>query len=124
MFINGLHLYESVGNLMYESLWSFPLIAPFEEMEHTADIAFLIRGENLRQLYKNARIALAFRFPKLLNYDTPMEYIADLDDIVIALNSIVTQADAEEGCPYKAVSFHGHLIQNAGYFSWEMIVDV
>jgi len=124
MYINGLHLYESKGSLTYEPLWSYPLLPPFEEIEHTADIAFLVRAENIQQLYNNATIALAFRFPRLLNYDIRTEHITDIDDIVIALNSLVTQADAEAGCPYKAVSFHGDLIQNAEYLSWEMIVDV
>ena len=43
-FVKAIHLYQSLGNLQYQSLWESPLLSPFEELEHTADIAFLIRG--------------------------------------------------------------------------------
>jgi 2'-5' RNA ligase len=126
LFLSGFHLYESVGNLTYVPRWSHPLLPPFEEFEHTADIAFRIQGENLNQLHLHAEIALAFKFPPLFSY-IPSEASTknSLDDIVIALNDLIAKADAEIGTPFKAVSFHGDATPlKSGILQWEMIVDV
>lgn len=124
VFIKAIHLYESVGSLTYVPLWSHLLFLPFEDLEHTADIAYVIRGENLEQLYLHAQMALAFECPALTAYlsnTTPNS----LDDIVFGLNEIVAQADQEVGAPFKAVSFHGNIVkQNNQLLEWEMIVDV
>lgn len=120
-----IHLYESMGNLHYEPRWSYPLKSPFEEIEHTADVAFIIRGESLSQLHKHAQLALAYRFPPLIPYLRPQQQIASLEECVIACNEIVTIADGEIGCPFKAVSFHGELVQTPdNTLQWEMIIDV
>lgn len=120
-----IHLFESVGNLQYVPCWSVPIRSPFEEIEHTADIAFVVRAENIDQLHNHAQIALAFRFPKLLSFLQHHEKITSLEDSIIALNEIISRADGEIGCPYKAVSFHGELFQESdGTLKWEMIVDV
>lgn len=119
-----LHLYESLGNLHYRPLWSRPLPLPFEEIEHTADIAFIIKGETLSQIYLHALLALAFKFPELLTYEQIAPEPASLDDIIILLNGIVADADQAIGCPFKAVSLHGELEERQNYLQWEMIVDV
>jgi 2'-5' RNA ligase len=122
-----IHLYESLGNSRYQSLWSHSLIPPFMEFEHTADIAFAIYGENLEQLFIHAQMALAFRFPPMIPFLKRDEQISNLDDLVIALNDIVSQTDAqaEESAPFKAVSFHGEIQKDLnGVLKWEMIVDV
>lgn len=121
----SLHLYESTGHLQYVPLWSYPIQAPFEEINHTADMAFIIRGENLQQLYRNAFIALSFKAPEFIEFFTPGEALNNLDDIVIALNHIVSKVDSSIGCSLKAISFHGEIIplQDA-LLQWEMIVDV
>ena len=67
-FVEGIHLYESVGNLRYESLWAHHFIPPFQEIEHTADIAFHLIGETVEQLHIHAEVALAFHFPPLLSF--------------------------------------------------------
>lgn len=124
MALKGLHLYESVGNLIYEKRWEYSIKAPFEEIEHTADIAFVVRGENRKQLHQNAKAALAFHHPPFLEYfdDTCEE---NLDDIIISLNDAVTRMDADQGCPFKAVSFHGDIIEESDQtLTWEMIIDV
>lgn len=122
-----LHLYESIGNLKYESRWEYPIKAAFTEIEHTADIAFIVRGENMQQLWHHAQIALAFRSPQLLSY-FPIcqeQEIGSIEQIVMALNEGVTRADAEIGSPLKAISFHGKLKQEEDQtLEWEMIVDV
>jgi 2'-5' RNA ligase len=123
--ITGLHLYESLGMSKYASLWHYPLLAPFEELEHTADIAFTIHGENLDQLYTHAQLALAFKFPPLLDFSAEEIKNNTFDDIIVNLNDLIAKADAQLGCPFKAVSFHGELKEEKnGPITWEMIVDV
>src|ERR1700722_13349709 len=125
MMIKSFNLYESLGNSRYRPCWSYLLKAPFEELEHTADVAFLIRGENLLEIYHHARIALAFSYPQVIHIATETPQIHSLDDIIIHLNEIVTRLDQQEGCPFKAVSFHGDLKpQTDSTLEWEMIVDV
>lgn len=119
-----LHLYESLGNLHYQPIWTHAIQAPFEEIEHTADIAFHIYGEKISQLFTHAQIALAFRFPPLISFMRNIE-VNSLEEIIIYLNQLVTQADAELGCPFKAVSFHGNISEEPDKtLKWEMIVDV
>lgn len=121
--VRALHLYESVGHLTYHPLWSLPLQEAFEEIEHTADIAYKIYGTSLSDLFIHAQIALSFRFPPLLTY-MESKTIHSLDTLIMALNEVVFRADSELGCPFKAVSFHGKLEENHGILQWEMIVDV
>jgi len=116
----GIHLYESVGNLTYQSIWEIPLLKPFEEIEHTADIAFHIRGKSLQQLYLHAAIAMSFKFPPFLHY-IKTDHVEDLNQVVKGLNQMIAQCDLEIGCPFKAVSYHTHLIDEE---NWEMIIDV
>lgn len=119
----SLHLYESLGYSRYTSLWHLPLLPPFEELDHTADIAFLIRATTLSSLLLHAATALSFTFPPLLSYLTPSTPDTLLD-LISTLNHTIALTDQALGCPFKAVSHHGHLHQNNGLFTWEMIVDV
>lgn len=121
----SLNLYESIGNLHYRSMWSLPFTAPIEEIEHTADIAFQIRGKDIQQIFLHAQLALAFKFPSMFHYFSDGSGIQSLDDVIIQLNRNVSRADAERGCPFKAVSFHGKVTtEERGFMLWEMIVDV
>lgn len=122
-FVRALHLYESLGHSQYRSLWSYPLLAPFEELPHTADRAWKIRGESIEQIHRHAQIALGMQQPKLLRYmDSSLQ--ADLDRIVIDLNQMITVCDSVEGSEFKAVSFHGQLQKEGSILTWEMVVDV
>lgn len=124
-FIKDFTLYESLGHSKYSPCWTHPCFPPFEEIDHTADIAFLIYGENVAELYKNAQIALAFKFPLFLDFYSSDKDVVDVDDIIISLNAILAKVDEVYGCPFKAVSFHGAIIERANhYLNWEMIVDV
>lgn len=124
LITGNIHLYESLGNLHYQPCWTYPITLPFEEIEHTADIAFLIHGISFQQLHSHAQIALAFKFPNILPYlSTPKENIL-LEDIVIDLNNSISRADQEIGSPLKAVSFHDKLTKKDNILTWEMIVDV
>lgn len=123
-FITGaLHLYESRGNLTYEPIWSFSVAQPFEEFEHVADIAFRVRGENVQQLYIHAQFALTFECPELIPYLDLETEVNSIEEVIIKLNEIVTHGDREIGTPFKAVSFHGDVIEEE-FLTWEMIVDV
>lgn len=119
----AIHLYESMGKLTYEPRWSLPLLAPIEPLSHTADIAFKIRGSDLRELYMHAQIALAFEFPPLTAYLDATEP-SNPDAIVVKLNELLACADIDHGVPFKAVCYHGVPVQHPTYLEWEMIVDV
>ncbi len=123
-FIKAIHLYQSLGKLQYQSLWECPLLLPFDELEHTADIAFLIRGNSVQELHQHAQLALAFKFPPMIKFYIP-ELQNSLEEIIISLNDMVARADTEFGCPFKAVSFHGNIKPDEhNILHWEMIVDV
>jgi len=124
VILSNLHLYESQGSSNYTPLWTHGLPAPFEEFDHTADIAFRIRGQGLKQIFEHALSALAFQCPELLDYKDPDFIPESLNEIIQRLNHIVGKADAEIGTPLKAVSYHGDLNQKDQYQDWEMIVDV
>jgi len=122
-FLSAIHLYESVGSLEYQILWTHPFQRPFIELEHTADLAFEICGTSLNQLFVHAQLALFFAFPLLTQFYTSAS-VQTLDALVIELNRMVTLCDVEQGCPFKAVSFHGRIEERNGLNFWEMIVDV
>jgi RNA 2',3'-cyclic 3'-phosphodiesterase len=125
VMIGDLHLYQSVGKLTYRPVWSYPLIRPIEEIEHTADIAFIVRGKNLAQLLLHAEIALSFKFPPFVEAILPGADPQSLEEIVEELNRLIQLVDSEQGCPFKAVSFSGEIsLQPSGMLEWEMIVDV
>ncbi|NGX59849.1 MAG: RNA 2',3'-cyclic phosphodiesterase [Chlamydiae bacterium] len=122
VLITGIHLYESIGNLRYPSIWNLPLLLPFEEFEHTADIAFHVHGQTFRELYLHGALAMSFKFPHFLTYlkDREME---DLNQVIQSLNEMISLCDQEIGCPFKAVSYHGKLATE-NLLRWEMVVDV
>lgn len=122
LFIRNLHLCESLGSSRYKVCWTYPILSPFEEKEHTADIAFTIRGKTIQQIHLHAQLALSFHFPPLIRYFS-FPTVQNLDEIVQSLNSIIGKADQEEGAPFKAVSYHGNL-GGSDILEWEMIVDV
>ncbi len=125
VILKNLHLYESLGQLHYKPIWSHHLLPPFEEVEHTADVAFKIHGENVHQIYLHALTALAFKMPRLLEYAKEDTSVTTVDDIIIQLNAIISRADTDVGCMFKAVSLHGEIQdQPDGSLLWEMIVDV
>ena len=120
-----LHLFESVGDLVYKPLWTHQIPPPFEEISHTADVAFRVYGTSMRQLGVHAQIALCFKCPQLLDYLLAVPEDITLDDLIIDLNDSISRADSGFGCPLKAVSFHGEVVQTSeGLYTWEMVIDV
>lgn len=123
-YFNQITLYESLPFSNYLPLNTHTLQLPFEEMEHTADLAFKICGDTLQDIFWNAFGALSFRSIELLNFLPINPQIDSLDDIVILLNHSISQLDTNLGSPYKAISFHGSIQQINETLKWEMIVDV
>jgi len=124
MMITNLHLYETTKKLTYKPVWSYPMLAPFTEIEHTGDLAFTIRGTNIHELSLHAQTALAFEFPYLRKLIDQYNQTS-LEEIIIHLNELIRKADEKVGCPFKAVSFHGEITKTSdNLLEWEMIVDV
>lgn len=94
MIIKGIHLYESVGSLVYEPLWSLPLTEPFTWGEEQGGLVLTPQGENPRQLFTHALAGLAFKNTKLvpLLKEVPQGIITDaealrhLHDLVDTIN--------------------------------------
>lgn len=125
IFIKAIHLYESVGNLHYLPRWHFTLTPPFEEIGHTADIAFNIQGETYSELYLHAALALSFHYLPMISYVAAKKEHQSLEEVVADLNKLIAIVDTSMGAPFKAVSYHGDVKKRAdGMLQWEMIVDV
>jgi hypothetical protein len=123
-YIRSIALFESLGNSRYEHLWRHSFISPFAEIEHTADIAFLIRGADFQELFLHAQLALAFKFPALLAYFSKEKNFPSLDNVIAALNGLIARADLDIGIPFKAVSYHDEMAYHSNHLEWKMIVDV
>lgn len=120
-----LHLYESLGNSTYHSLWTYPLLEAFVKIEQTATMTFSIRGNSLLDLYQSAALALAFSYAPITRFFSNNLLICGLDDIIINLNVLINNTERVIGCPFKAVSNHGTIKEAANNtLEWEMIVDV
>ena len=124
VYASKIHLYESVGSLQYVPRYSYPLAAPFIEIEHTADIAFEIQASTIQDLFIHAQIALTFTFPELIPYFFTKYDPKNIEEIISQLNLMIAEADSEIGSPVKAVSFHGEICEKNSVLSWQMIVDV
>lgn len=127
LYLKSFSLYESFQNSKYEKIKEYPLINPFEEIAHTADIAYMIRGKNLIDLLYNSFIALCFKAKDFLKYKNLItsNLIKNIDDIVILLNDIIAQMEIDGfHLPFKAVSFNTNITKDENILNWEMIVDV
>ncbi|GAB4226070.1 MAG: hypothetical protein Tsb0021_01690 [Chlamydiales bacterium] len=122
--LGSLRLYESLGNMEYETIWEHSLFPPFVEIEHTADIAFIVRGDSVQEVYNNAFYALATKEPKLLHYESETAEIEKFEDIVRHLNALISRVDSKEGSSIKAISYHGRIKEKQQILDWEMIIDV
>ncbi len=125
LYIKGLHLFESLGNSQYKSVWQKEFIKPFEEIHHTADIAYIVKGKGFDDLLLNAFTALSFKDNQFLNYKYLLKKASSIDDVIINLNELITKAEIEgKHLPFKAVSFHSDIETKDNILHWEMIVDV
>lgn len=129
-YVKSFNLFESLGNSEYSTLWKKEFIKPFDEIPHTADIAFNIKVDsnninNFSDFLYNAFIALSFKENKFLKYYKELKNVISIDDVIINLNEIVTKAEIDGiHMPFKAISFHSDIKKEDDILSWEMIVDV
>lgn len=124
ILLKSIHLYESVAELTYKPVVSQSILSSFEPIEHTADLAFSIRGMNIDELFYNSLMALSFTYPPFLTYATRKK-VQDLSSIIYNLNQYVSIMDREIGSPFKAISYSGSIVEGQkGLLTWEMIVDV
>lgn len=124
-FIKAIHLYESLGNLKYIPIKTASLLLPFESVDHTADLAFRIRGSSPSEIYLHAAIALSFSYPTMISHIENTQRFSSFEEIVKALNKLITKVDIEIGSPFKAVSLQGAIVEiSPSIYEWEMIVDV
>ncbi len=125
LFIKSFNFYESLGSSEYKTLWKKDFIEPFEEIKHTADIAFIVKGKNYTDLLFNSFIALSFKSLDFLLYYKELKEVNSIDDVIINLNDIVTKAEIDGlYIPFKAISFHANIEKKDDILNWEMIVDV
>jgi RNA 2',3'-cyclic 3'-phosphodiesterase len=124
LMATGLHLYESLGHSCYHSLWEHPFLFPFEEIPHTADLAYLIKGSSFTDLYLHAQIALCFKFPEMTFSLSKTPTLSSLDEVIGKLNEWICLIDQKISSPLKAISYHGNATENEKGLEWEMIVDV
>lgn len=124
IMLSAIHLYESVGNLTYLPLWSHLLALPFEEFGHSIGIVFKIKAESIVEWYQHAFMALAFKYPFLLKYHREISNDANFNDVIDALNGVITDCNSVTRCPVKSVSFHGDLRNENGVLQRDMFVDV
>jgi 2'-5' RNA ligase len=122
--VSSFGLFESLGNLRYKLLSEIPLIPVIEKLEHTADLAYLLRGRTLEELFHHAIVSLAFDDLNFLSFITIHHIFSSIDEIIIELNRFIRELDTQQGCPFKAVSFHGNLQKINDLYEWEMIIDV
>jgi len=125
LYIKSFNFYESLGHGEYNTLWKKDFIKPFEEIKHTADIAFNIKGKTYTDLLYNGFIALCFKSLAFLSYYKELKKVDSVDDVIINLNDIVTNAEIDGmHMPFKAISFHANIEKKDEILNWEMIVDV
>lgn len=123
--LSALHLFESLGHSTYRSLWKRSFLEAYREIEHTADMAFTIRGENVQDLHKHAELALAHAYPPFISYMRKTPQIDSLEELIAGLNTLIAHTDSAIGCPLKAVSYHGEIKPGPhNTLEWEMIIDV
>lgn len=122
-YLSTIALQESLGYSHYKPIWRHRFTPPFEEIEHTADIAFLVRGKNFLDLYNHAFLALTFKCPPLVAFRAGHAEMASLDQVIKTLNFTLGIADQAIGVPFKAVSYHDEL-RPGKYLEWVMIVDI
>ena len=122
-YFKNLHLYQGLGNSEYSVLWTHPFSPIFEPLDHTADYGFVIFGESYNDLYLHALMALSDDYHALRPHLHQVE-CAQIEDVIIHLNKVLSFVDQEVGIGIKAVSFHAKISESNGILKWEMIVDI
>jgi RNA 2',3'-cyclic 3'-phosphodiesterase len=122
-FIRGVALFKSLGHSSYELLWHKESLPPFQEIEHTADLAYIIYGKEFSDLALHAVLALAFSFPAFSKYIGSIPPCSSIQEIVTLLNKWTSEIDMQEGIGLKGISYHA-AVEKKDLLQWTMIVDV
>lgn len=120
LYFTNLHLYESLHGDRYEPIWTYDLLPPFEEKEEGR---FALYGENFQQVFLNAQIALAFKFPALVPFLDASYEVRNLHDGGIRLTTLVNQAYREANIPIERALFPDSGKEEKGLLTWELRVE-
>ncbi|QVL57301.1 MAG: hypothetical protein KFB93_07945 [Simkaniaceae bacterium] len=118
LYFTNLHLYESLHGDRYEPIWTYDLLPPFEEKEEGH---FILYGESFQQVFLNAQIALAFKFPALVPFLDPNYKVRNLHDGGIRLTTIINQAFREAKVPIEKATFPDSGQEEKGLLTWDLI---
>lgn len=121
--VQDICLYESLGNSEFKILWQKPFALPVEEITHTADIAYIIRGQTNQEFFNNAQVALCYADEQMISFIEDKK-VNTFDDVVIELNNLNEKTGEKQEALFKSISFHGSGTDENGFISWEMFVDV
>lgn len=117
LYFHHLHLYESFKGHRYEPIWTHDLLPPFEEVKPGY---FKLHGESFQQVFLNAQVALAFKFPELLPFLDQEYQVRNLHDGGIRLRTILYQAGREANIPIRDALFPDDGHQAKGILTWDL----
>lgn len=96
LFCTAIHLYESLGNSLYQSHWKHAFTHPFEKN----GTSFTIRGNTPSELHTNAKTALAFSFPDLTPCLATGKAITSLEESISDINRCASTHCAVQITPH------------------------
>ena len=104
--VPAIHLYESVGNLVYEPVWTHPLTPPFTPDAMAGAPGQSVSGESLPALQANALAALAYQYPDYTETLTQFPYPEprDPEDICRVLETTRREAGLIPGPEVRIAS--------------------
>lgn len=120
LYCSNLHLYESLKGDQYEPIWTYDLLPPFEEQK---DGQFILYGESFQQVFLNAQIALAFKFPELVPFLDASYQVRNLHDGGIRLTTLINTAYRAIKIPIESATFPENGKQEKGLLSWPLQVE-
>lgn len=119
LYCSNLHLYESFKGEQFEPIWTYDLLPPFEEQEGGQ---FILYGESFQQVFLNAQIALAFKFPELVPFLDSSYQVRNLHDGGIRLTTLLNTAYRAIKIPIEKATFPDDGKQEKGILTWPLQV--
>lgn len=120
LYFSTLHLYEKHQGDHYEPIWTYDLLPPFEEKKKGH---FILNGESFQQLFLNAQIALAFKYPALIPFLDQSYEVRNLHDGGIRLTTLINQAYRAIKVPITKAIFPDRGHEEKGLLSWDLFVE-
>lgn len=118
-----IHLYESVGNLRYESRWIYSLFPPFEQIKNSEGLVYTIRGKSLDEVYKHTQAALTFLDTHFLSAFDERAQPKNIEQMERSFNDSLRRVNAKWGSSVKSLrSIEGDK-ENQGYLEWKIEVQ-